>query len=295
MDPAAGGELGPQRRRQRHRRRDDRHRPRDRDDHEVRSRGVDRDRRDAGDRPLLPRRSTATTRGSAGSFASSTSARMRSRGTSWSSWSADLEPATLDAVGYLRALRPENVRPLYIGPPEGFRETQGAWEVRAPRLGRLQPLEVDDERLGRRLRRYIRSIDREPGDFVTVVIPEVLTGRRVLAVHPPPDRVPVEDLAPVRGRRRGDRRPAAPRGGGGHRGRHGDGAAGRARAQRGHRPHLGRARRDRPSGRLREVAASGAHRGRVLHQRSRGGRGHRRGMARARYRRAPRTDGGAVP
>ncbi len=89
----------------------------------------------------------------------------------------DLGPATLDAVGYLRALRPEDVRPLYIGPPETFRETQAAWEVRAPRLGRLQQLDLDDERLGRRLRRYIRSIDREPGDFVTVMIPEVLTGR----------------------------------------------------------------------------------------------------------------------
>lgn len=87
----------------------------------------------------------------------------------------DLGLATLDAVAYLRALRPEDVRPIYIGPPAGFIKTAAEWETRAPRLGRLQQLEGGDERLGRRLRRYVRSIDRSPGDFVTVMIPEVLT------------------------------------------------------------------------------------------------------------------------
>jgi amino acid transporter len=89
----------------------------------------------------------------------------------------DLGPATLDAIGYLRALRPELVRPLYVGPPEGFVGTAAAWDTSAPRLGRLQRLGEDDERLGRRLRRFVRSIPRGPDDFVTVVIPEVLTGR----------------------------------------------------------------------------------------------------------------------
>jgi hypothetical protein len=39
------------------------------------------------------------------------------------------------------------------------------------------PLVDQEERLGRQLRRYIRTIPRDPGDFVTVMIPEVLTGR----------------------------------------------------------------------------------------------------------------------
>jgi amino acid transporter len=90
----------------------------------------------------------------------------------------DLGPATLDAIGYLRALRPEDVRALYVGAPDGYVETASAWDVRAPRLGRLHPLQgVGEERLGRCLRRYIRSIQRDPADFVTVMIPEVLSGR----------------------------------------------------------------------------------------------------------------------
>jgi amino acid transporter len=89
----------------------------------------------------------------------------------------DLGPATLDAIGYLRALRPEDVRPVYVGPPEAFASTAAAWEQSAPRLGRLQRLEDAGERMGRSLRRFIRSIPRDPGDFVTVMIPEILTGR----------------------------------------------------------------------------------------------------------------------
>lgn len=90
---------------------------------------------------------------------------------------SDLGPATLDAVGYLRALRPEHVRALYVGPPDGFVAAAAEWDANAPRLGRLLSPNDPDERLGRRLRRYIRSIPRETGDFVTVMIPEVLTGR----------------------------------------------------------------------------------------------------------------------
>jgi amino acid transporter len=89
----------------------------------------------------------------------------------------DLGPATLDAIGYLRALRPEDVRPLYVGPSEGFVDAAAGWETVAPRLGRLQRLGAADERLGKRLRHYIRSIPRDAGDFVTVMIPEVLSGR----------------------------------------------------------------------------------------------------------------------
>ena len=90
----------------------------------------------------------------------------------------DLGPATLNAIGYLRALRPEEVRALYVGPVDAFVEVAAAWDLRAPRLGRLHQLEgVGEERLTRCLRRYIRSIRRAPGDFVTVMIPEVLSGR----------------------------------------------------------------------------------------------------------------------
>ncbi|HEX6330468.1 MAG TPA: APC family permease [Actinomycetota bacterium] len=90
----------------------------------------------------------------------------------------DLGPATLDAVGYVRAVRPEEFRAIYVGPAERYVQVAADWGVRAPRLGHLARLDgAEGERLGKRLRRHLRSLPREPGDFVTVMIPEVLTGR----------------------------------------------------------------------------------------------------------------------
>jgi len=89
----------------------------------------------------------------------------------------ELDTATLDAVSYLRALRPEIVHPLFIGPPERFAETAAAWETSAPRLGRLELLEEADDKLLRALRAFIQGIPRRPEDFVTVVIAEELRGR----------------------------------------------------------------------------------------------------------------------
>jgi amino acid transporter len=89
---------------------------------------------------------------------------------------SDLGPELVDAVRYLRGLRPEDVLPLYTGPPERYEETALEWVTMAPRLGKLEILTGADERLGKSLRRYIRALPREPGDFVTVMIPEALTG-----------------------------------------------------------------------------------------------------------------------
>lgn len=90
---------------------------------------------------------------------------------------SDLGPALLDAVRYLRALRPEDVVPLYVGPPDRYEGTVAAWSSIAPRLGRLELLEGADERLARAVKAHVRAIPRDPGDFVTVVIPEMLSGR----------------------------------------------------------------------------------------------------------------------
>ena len=90
---------------------------------------------------------------------------------------SEMDTATLDAVSYLRALRPEVVHPLYIGAPERFAETAAAWEASAPRLGRLELLEDGRDKLVRALRVYIQAIPRRPEDFVTVVIAEELGAR----------------------------------------------------------------------------------------------------------------------
>jgi amino acid transporter len=89
----------------------------------------------------------------------------------------DLGPATLDAVSYLRALRPERVLPLYAGPEADFPRAAEAWESLAPRLGALTLLPGGQEHLVRALRAAIHRVHREPDDFVTVVIPEQLSGR----------------------------------------------------------------------------------------------------------------------
>jgi len=89
----------------------------------------------------------------------------------------DLGPAAFDAVAYLRAVRPERVRPLWVGPAEGYRSAAVEWDVRCPRLGNLEPLPNAQEHLVRELRRYLHGIERDPGDFVTVIVPEVISGR----------------------------------------------------------------------------------------------------------------------
>ena len=86
----------------------------------------------------------------------------------------DLGPALRDAVRYLLALRAETVVPLFLGSPERLQHAAREWRLVAPRLGELQPLRGGGEHPARAIKRYIRAMPREPGDFVTVVIPEAL-------------------------------------------------------------------------------------------------------------------------
>jgi hypothetical protein len=88
----------------------------------------------------------------------------------------DLGLATHDAVAYLRAVRPERITPLYVGPTEGFERCAAAWQERAPRLGQLEMLPGADDHLVRAVRRFVRRLAPGPDEFVTVVIPELLTG-----------------------------------------------------------------------------------------------------------------------
>jgi amino acid transporter len=89
----------------------------------------------------------------------------------------DLGPATIEAIAYLRALRPEDLTPVFVGTEERFREAALAWTAAAPRLPELRFLPGAADGLVRAVRTHVRSLAREPGDFVTVVIPEVLSGR----------------------------------------------------------------------------------------------------------------------
>src|SRR6185436_18623337 len=51
------------------------------------------------------------------------------------------------------------------------------WRDLAPRLGELEVLEGGDDHPGRAVKRRVRLLSRDEGDFVTVVIPEVLVSK----------------------------------------------------------------------------------------------------------------------
>ncbi|HVD71934.1 MAG TPA: APC family permease [Actinomycetota bacterium] len=91
----------------------------------------------------------------------------------------DLGPATKDAIAYLRAVRPERLSALFVGQEEDFPVARDSWALNAPRLGPLELLPRGDDHLVRAVRGYIRTVPRKPEDFVTVVIPELLTRRTV--------------------------------------------------------------------------------------------------------------------
>jgi amino acid transporter len=89
---------------------------------------------------------------------------------------SDLGLATADAVSYLRALRPERVIPLFTGDATEFRAVAERWPSFAPRMGRLEQLAVNGG-VVRSLRAFVRSIrGDEVEHFLTVVVPEELTG-----------------------------------------------------------------------------------------------------------------------
>ncbi|MGH2591335.1 MAG: APC family permease [Actinomycetota bacterium] len=89
---------------------------------------------------------------------------------------SDLGLATADAVSYLRALRPERVIPLYIGGTSEFRAVAERWSSFAPRMGRLEHL-PENGGVVRSLRSFLRSIRGDEVErFLTVVVPEELTG-----------------------------------------------------------------------------------------------------------------------
>jgi amino acid transporter len=88
----------------------------------------------------------------------------------------DLGPATLDAVGYLRAIRPEHVSPLWVGEPDAFPGAAREWAAKAPRLGDLVKLEGGSRHLVRAVRGAVRADRTGRQDFVTVVVPEIVEG-----------------------------------------------------------------------------------------------------------------------
>ena len=86
----------------------------------------------------------------------------------------DVDASVMRALGYARALRPVELRALYIGNAAETERVRSLWDERAPRV----PLDIAtlngdfvDE-----VRSYIHGIEREGAEFVTVVVPKLLRG-----------------------------------------------------------------------------------------------------------------------
>ena len=91
----------------------------------------------------------------------------------------DFGPATTDAVSYLFTIRCQGVVALWVGSEDRLEEARETWRRFAPRFDDLELLPRGQEHPVRALRRFLKQ--RAFGtDFVTVVIPEVVSSRSLL-------------------------------------------------------------------------------------------------------------------
>jgi amino acid transporter len=88
----------------------------------------------------------------------------------------DLDDAAAEAIGVMRSVRPTELR--IVHPTDGTipAELQERWRGFSMGAPPLEPLPMGKDNLLDALRRYVREIPRAPGDFVNVVIPEVVQG-----------------------------------------------------------------------------------------------------------------------
>jgi amino acid transporter len=89
----------------------------------------------------------------------------------------DIDAAASEALGYIRSFRPAEVRTIYVG-PRSSAEVQTLWDGLARSSTRIEFPEGTD-RVDAVID-YLRRLPREPGDFITVVIPELFRKRSLL-------------------------------------------------------------------------------------------------------------------
>ena len=91
----------------------------------------------------------------------------------------DFGPATIDAVSYLFTIRCQAMTALWVGPEERLEEARETWRRVAPRYDELALLPGGQEHPVRAVLRYLKQRPAAT-DFVTVVIPEVVTSGSLL-------------------------------------------------------------------------------------------------------------------
>jgi amino acid transporter len=94
----------------------------------------------------------------------------------------DVDAAAAEALGYIRSFRPETLVPLYAG-ARSREEATARWHELAPGEPALTFLDKGS-RVDAIIDR-VRAVPRDPGDFVTVVIPELFRRRSLLAALRP--------------------------------------------------------------------------------------------------------------
>jgi amino acid transporter len=86
----------------------------------------------------------------------------------------ELNAATAEALGYVRSIRPTELHAVQLS-TEGFSvDLAGRWMEFTRGVPELEPLPVSEGSLLERVRAYINGIQRDSGDFVTVVLPELI-------------------------------------------------------------------------------------------------------------------------
>jgi amino acid transporter len=94
----------------------------------------------------------------------------------------DINAATAEALGYVRSIRPTDLRAVHLT-DEGFSlELAGRWLEFTRGTPELEPLPKTGGNLLERVRAYVEGVRRESGDFVTVVVPEVFEKASILRV-----------------------------------------------------------------------------------------------------------------
>lgn len=88
----------------------------------------------------------------------------------------DLDPATAEAVGVVRSVRPTELHIVHPSDEPIPAELQERWRTFSMEALPLEPLPLAGASLLEAIRRYVRGIERAPEDFVNVVIPEVVQG-----------------------------------------------------------------------------------------------------------------------
>jgi amino acid transporter len=89
----------------------------------------------------------------------------------------DIDAAASEALGYIRSFRPAEVRTVYVG-PRSPAEVQVLWDGLARTRMRVEFPEGHD-RVDAVID-YVHRLPREPGDFITVVIPELFRRKSLL-------------------------------------------------------------------------------------------------------------------